>query len=54
MRDSPIFIILFVVLLVLWLGGFLVFHVASAMIHLLLVLAVVSLLFHLLRGRATS
>jgi hypothetical protein len=53
-RNSPIFIILFAVLLVLWLGGFLVFHVASAMIHLLLVLAVISLLFHFLRGRATT
>ncbi|HET6143910.1 MAG TPA: lmo0937 family membrane protein [Candidatus Acidoferrales bacterium] len=54
MRNSPIFIILFAVLLVLWLGGFLVFHVASAMIHLLLVLAVISLLFHFLRGRTTT
>jgi len=54
MRGSPLFVILFVVLLVLWVGGFLVFHVASAMIHLLLVLAVISLLIHLFRGRATT
>ena len=54
MRGSPLFVILFVVLLVLWVGGFLVFHVASAMIHLLLALAVISLLIHLFRGRATT
>jgi hypothetical protein len=54
LRNSPIFIILFFLLLVLWLGGFLVFHVASAMIHLLLILAVIFLLIHLVRGRATS
>jgi hypothetical protein len=53
-RSSPIFIILFVVLLIMWVGGFLVFHVASAMIHVLLVLAVVSLVIHFIRGRATS
>ena len=53
MRSSPIFIILFAILLVFWLGGFLVFHVASAMIHLLLVLAVISLIFHFVRGSAT-
>jgi hypothetical protein len=54
MRGSPIFIILFVVLLVLWLGGFLVFHVASAMIHLLLIFAFIALILHFVRGRATS
>lgn len=54
MRDTPIFIILFAVLLVMWLGGFLVLHVASAMIHLLLIFAVIALLLHLFRGRATS
>ncbi len=50
---SPIFIILFAILFVFWLGGFLVFHVASAMIHLLLVFALISLLFHFVRGSLT-
>ena len=54
MRGSPIFIILFALLLVFWLGGFLVFHVASAMIHLLLVFAIISLILHFVRGSATS
>ena len=40
------FIGLFVVLLLLWLGGFLVFHVSSALIHILLLFAVISLIVH--------
>ena len=43
--------ILAVVLLVMWLLGFVVFHVASGLIHLLLILAVISVIFHLARGR---
>lgn len=53
MRGSPIFIVLFAILLVFWLGGFLVFHVASAMIHLLLLFAVISLILHFVRRSAT-
>ena len=41
------------VLLVLWLLGFTMFHVTSGFIHILLVLAVISILFHFFRGRAT-
>ena len=37
-----IWTILAVVLLVAWLGGFTVFHVAGGLIHLLLVFAVIS------------
>ena len=36
--------ILFIVLLIAWLGGFAVFHVAGGLIHLLLVFAVISLI----------
>ncbi|HYK84976.1 MAG TPA: lmo0937 family membrane protein [Ktedonobacteraceae bacterium] len=39
---------LFVVLLVLWLLGFVVFHVTSFLIHLLLVLAVIVLAYNLI------
>lgn len=53
MRESTIFIALFAVLLVVWLGGFLVFHVASELIHLLLVLAVISLIPHFACRSAT-
>ena len=40
------------VLLVLWLLGFTTFHVTSGFIHILLVLAVISVLLHFFRGRA--
>ena len=40
------------VLLVLWLLGFLVFHVAGGVVHLLLVLALIVFVVQLLRGRA--
>jgi hypothetical protein len=40
-----------VVLLVLWALGFLVFHVAGGLIHLLLVIAVVVLVVRLIQGK---
>jgi len=45
---------LFVILLVAWIGGFTVFHVAGAMIHLLLLLAVISLILHFVTGARTA
>ena len=47
------FLTLFVVLLVMWLMGFFAFHVASGLIHLLLVIALISLVLHLFRGRSS-
>jgi len=41
---------IFVVLLVLWLLGF-SFHVGGALIHLLIVIAVIVLIFNLISGR---
>jgi len=46
--------ILFVVLLIAWLGGFTGFHVAGGLIHLLLVFAVISLILHFVMGRQTT
>jgi Family of unknown function (DUF5670) len=43
-------LILAVILAVAWVFGFTVFHVASAAIHILIILAVVSLIAHLVRG----
>ena len=40
-----------VVLLVAWALGLGVFHVAGGLIHLLLVLAVITLLWHFVTGR---
>ncbi len=48
------FAILGLVLLVLWVGGFLVFHVAGGLIHLLLVLAVIMVVLHFIRGRSST
>jgi hypothetical protein len=49
-----IWTVLFVILLIAWLGGFTVFHVASGLIHLLLVFAVISLILHFVMGSRTA
>ena len=49
-----IFTILFVVLLVAWLLGLSVFHVAGGFIHILLICAVISLILHFVRGRTSA
>ncbi len=48
-----IFLVLFVILLLGWLIAWAAFHVAGGGIHLLIVLAVVFLIIHFLRGRRT-
>ena len=48
------FIAIFGVLLVLWLLGFLAFHIAGGLIHILLILAVISLVVHFVRGRSAA
>ncbi len=45
------FLILAIVLVVLWLGGFFLMHVTSLFIHLLIIFAVISLVMHLVSGR---
>lgn len=40
-----------VVLFVLWLLGFAVFHIAGGLIHLLLILAVIAIAYQLVTGR---
>ena len=47
MRFGPLLII-GLVLFVLWAGGFVVFHTAGFLIHLLLILAVISVIAHFL------
>jgi Family of unknown function (DUF5670) len=49
-----IWTILFVVLLIAWIGGFTVFHVAGGLIHLLLLFAVLSLILHFVMGRRAA
>jgi len=50
-RKSDMFLILFFVLIVMWLLGFTAFHVAGGLIHLLLLVAFISLIVHLFMGR---
>jgi hypothetical protein len=40
-----------VILFILWILGFGVFHVAGSLIHLLLVVAVIVILYRLITGR---
>lgn len=40
---------LFVIFLVLWLLGFVAFHVASGLIHILLIVAIIALILHFVR-----
>jgi len=40
-----------VVLLILWLLGFFAFHVASGLIHVLLVIAIIIVLLRVIQGR---
>jgi hypothetical protein len=48
------FLILFIVLLIMWGMGFLAFHVAGGLIHLLLIIALISLVMHIFRGRSAA
>jgi hypothetical protein len=53
LRDF-VFLILFFVLLGVWATAWLAFHVAGGLIHLLLIVAVISLIMHLVRGRQAA
>ncbi|MDP9113789.1 MAG: lmo0937 family membrane protein [Acidobacteriota bacterium] len=53
LRDF-LFLFLFFVLLAVWATGWLAFHVAGGLIHLVLVFAVISLVLHLFRGRRAA
>lgn len=46
-------LIIAVVLVALWLLGFLAFHVTTAAIHIILLIALVLVVLHFVRGRRT-
>jgi hypothetical protein len=48
------FLIIALILILAWIGGFVVFHTAGFLIHLLLIFAVISIIFHFLRGRSST
>ena len=45
------FLILAVVLVLLWVGGFTLFHVSGFLIHILLIFAIISIVMHFISGR---
>ena len=53
MKLEP-FLKISLLLLIVWAGSFLVFHVASVMIHMLLVLAVMFFVGYLVRDASTT
>jgi len=40
-----------IIILILWALGFLAFHVGGALIHLLLVIGIIVVIVHFIRGR---
>jgi hypothetical protein len=53
-KEEEMFLGIGILLVLLWLGGFVMFHTAGFLIHILLVLALVSFVFHFLRGRTST
>ena len=53
-KEISMFLTLSVILLVMWLLGFFAFHVAGGLIHLLLIIAMISLVVHFFRGHSAA
>jgi hypothetical protein len=53
MRFGP-FLAIALLLMFLWVSGFLMFHIAGALLHLVLLLALISLVVHLFTGRRAT
>lgn len=49
-----IWMIPFILLLIAWVGGFAMFHVAGGLIHLLLLFAVISIILHFVLGKRSA
>jgi hypothetical protein len=48
------FVALAVILLIAWALGFAVFHVGGGLIHLLIIVALISVILHFGRGRSAA
>jgi len=48
------FLILAVVLVLMWIGGLVMFKTAGLLIHLLLLFAIISVIMHFVGGRSTA
>lgn len=53
-KEMKMLGIIAAVLIVLWLLGFFAFHVTSGLVHIILVVGLIMLLFHFLRGRSAT
>jgi hypothetical protein len=51
-KDCSMLLTLAIIILILWALGFLAFHVGGALIHLLLVIGLIVLVVHFVRGRS--
>ncbi len=51
-KDKPMLWTIFVILLILWLFGFISGHILGGYIHLLLVIALVVLIIRVIQGRS--
>jgi hypothetical protein len=49
-----IWMVLFAMFVLAWVGGFAMFHVAGGLIHLLLIFAAISIILHFVMGRKTA
>jgi hypothetical protein len=54
LEEVSMLLALGIILLLAWIGGFGIFHVASGFIHILVVLAVISIVLHFVRGKRGS
>jgi hypothetical protein len=52
--DAEMLGIIAAVLIVLWLLGFFAFHVTTAFVHVALIVGIVLLVLHLMRGRGVA
>ncbi|HEY8831931.1 MAG TPA: lmo0937 family membrane protein [Gemmatimonadaceae bacterium] len=48
------FLTIALVLIVLWALGFFVFPVAGGLVHILLIIAIIAIIWHFLKGRGTT
>lgn len=53
MKGYFIFLAIAAVLFIIWLLGITAFHIAGGLIHLLLVIALISIVIHFVRSRST-
>jgi hypothetical protein len=51
-KGPPMLAIIAAVLVVMWLLGFFALHISSFLIHILLIVAVISIIMHFVRGRS--